>query len=81
MPDQVASQFSLENPKHSRQMLEDFLIGRYNERKISAGWLGKALGLSFYEAESFLHAHGVSLNITSEELAQEVADLEKLQAR
>lgn len=81
VPDQVAKDFSLESASRSRQFLEDFLLQRYAERKISAGWLGEALGLDFYETEQFLHERGALPNITPEEHAQDVAALERLLAR
>lgn len=78
VPDKVAREFHLDEPRRSHQLLEAFLLQRYSAGELSAGCVGDALGLGFHETEQFLYDHGAPPNVSPEEQALEVAAVERL---
>jgi hypothetical protein len=82
VPDKLAEQFHLEsNDLHSRRFLEDFVLQRFAEGKLTSGQVGEALGLSFHQTEQFLHDHHAPPHVTAEEHRADLANLERLQGR
>lgn len=55
-----------------RWLLESAAIAAYYEGRIGQGGVGRMLGLSRYETESFLAAHNVPLHYDAEEIRREV---------
>lgn len=58
VPDHFARQHHLDGPTGGRKLFEAFLLQRYAKAELSADQIGEVLGLSFYETEQFLRAHG-----------------------
>lgn len=81
IPDQLARQFRLDEAPCSRGLLEAFLLQRYAGGELSAGQVGEALGLGFYETEQFLSDHSAHPSATPEEQEQDVNDLKRLLTR
>lgn len=81
VPDYFAKQFHLDEPPRSRELLEAFLLQRYSEGELTAGQVGDVLGLSFYETEQFLQAHGAPPNVTAEEQLSDLANLDRFPVR
>lgn len=81
VPDQFAKQFHLDEGAHSRQLLEAFVLQRYAEGELTSMQVGEALGLSFHQAEQFLHDHGAPPNLTPEEHLQQLANLDRMISR
>ena len=52
-----------------------FLIDLYRQDRITHRQLGEALGLSRYETDGILKRHGVSPNVSLEEMETQAADL------
>ena len=81
VPDQFAKEFHLEEAAHSRELLEAFVLQRFSEGALTSGQVGAALGLSFHQAERFLHDHNAPPHVTAEEHRQDLANLDKILGR
>lgn len=77
VPDQVAERFRLDDPAQSRRLLEAFLLRQHASGELSAGQVGRALGLGFHETAQFLFDHGAPPDVTPEENARDVETLEE----
>lgn len=77
IPDEVATQ--LKNTGDiSRLALEALAIEGYRREALSLGEVADLLGLSVYEADGFLKAHGVPAGLTLEELQRQRVALDAL---
>ena len=68
MPDPVALQWGETPQTIARHVLEDAVIERYRTGYLSRRQLGEALGLNYWQTESFLAARGVRVNYSVDEL-------------
>ena len=57
---------------------EDAVIERYRRGQLSHRQVGEALGIDYWQTESFLAARGVPLNYSASDLAADAATLGKL---
>ena len=71
--------FSSDRPE-VRPLYEAYLIEQYRQGEISCGRLGELLGLSWWEAESFLHERGIDLLYDENDLAEDMVTLQQLRA-
>ena len=78
MPDPVARQWGDTPQAIGRHLVEDAVIERYRTGRLSHRQVGEALGLNYWQAESFLQARGVPLNYALNHLEADQATLEKL---
>ena len=78
IPDELARQLKLDgNQERARQFLEALLLQRFTEGELTTMQVGEALGLSFQEAEQFLHNHHAPPHVTAEEHKADMANLER----
>ncbi|MGH8210156.1 MAG: UPF0175 family protein [Steroidobacteraceae bacterium] len=81
MPDQVARQWG-DTPKAiGRHVVEDAVIERYRAGRLSHRQIGEALGLDYWQTESFLKKRGVPLNYSATDLEADEAALDKILPR
>ena len=82
LPDPVARQWGDTLQAIGRHVVEDAVIERYRAGRLSQRQVGEALGLDYWQTESFLQGRGVTLNYSAADLEADAATLEKLlQAR
>jgi predicted HTH domain antitoxin len=81
MPDQVARQWG-DTPKAiGRHVVEDAVIERYRAGRLSHRQVGEALGLDYWQTESFLKERGVPLNYSAADLEADEAALHRINPR
>jgi len=81
MPDQVARQWG-DTPKAiGRHVVEDAVIERYRAGRLSHRQVGEALGLDYWQTESFLKERGVPLNCSAADLEADEAALQRINPR
>lgn len=79
IPDRIATQLRLESGEsRSRQFLEAFVLQRFAEGELTTAQVGEAMGLSFHQAERFLHDHHAPPHVTAEEHRGDLANLERI---
>ena len=67
------------NPKAiGRHVVEDAAIERYRAGRLSHRQVGEALGLDYWQVETFLKERGVPLNYSAEDLEADREALGKL---
>ena len=81
MPDPVARQWGDTPQAIGRHVVEDAVIERYRAGRLSHRQVGEALGLNYWEAETFLRERGVPLNYSAADLDADAATLEKILPR
>jgi predicted HTH domain antitoxin len=64
-----------------RHVVEDVVIERYRGGRLSHRQVGKALGLNYWQTETFLKERGVPLNYSAADLEADAATLEKILPR
>ncbi len=75
LPDHVARSFGETADDISRHLLEHAAIEGYRAGRLSHRQVGSMLGLDYWEAERFLHDHGVPLNYSLADLDADRATL------
>ena len=75
IPHEIEQRIQTDGNDLNREAKEAFLIEQYRQDKISHGQLADALGLDAYETDGVLKKHGVTLEITAEELREEALSL------
>lgn len=78
IPDELAAHFQQCQEEPAHLLLQDFVLQRFAEGKMSTGQVGKALGLSYYEVQKFLHDHNARPDISDEDQLEDLKNLEKL---
>ncbi|MGH8256832.1 MAG: UPF0175 family protein [Steroidobacteraceae bacterium] len=78
MPDPVARQWGETPQAVGRHVVEDAVIERYRTGRLSHRQVGEALGLDYWQTETFLAEHGVPLNYSATDLAADEATLGKI---
>jgi predicted HTH domain antitoxin len=78
MPDPVARQWGETPQAIGRHVIEDAVIERYRTGRLSHRQVGEALGLDYWQTETFLAARGVPVNYSSTELEADEATLARL---
>ncbi len=81
MPDPVARQWGETPQAIARHVVEDAVIERYRTGRLSHRQVGEALGLDYWQTESFLSARGVPLNYSADDLEADEATLGKILRR
>jgi predicted HTH domain antitoxin len=81
MPDPVARQWGETPQAIGRHVVEDAVIERYRTGRLSHRQVGEALGLDYWQTESFLGARGVPLNYSAGDLEADEATLGKILRR
>ena len=78
MPDPVARQWGDTPQAIGRHVVEDAAIERYRAGRLSHRQVGEALGLDYWQTETFLKERGVPLNYSATDLEADAATLEKI---
>ena len=78
IPDPVARQWGDTPQAIGRHVLEDAAIERYRAGRLSHRQVGEALGLDYWQTETFFKERGVPLNYSVTDLEADVAMLEKI---
>jgi len=78
MPDPVVRQWGDTPQAIGRHVVEDAVIERYRAGRLSHRQAGEALGLNYWETETFLKERGVPLNYSAPDLEADAATLEKI---
>jgi hypothetical protein len=78
MPDQIARQWAETPDAIGRHVVEDAVIERYRVGRLSHRQVGTALGLDYWQTESFLQQRGVLLNYSTADLEADRATLDKI---
>jgi hypothetical protein len=78
LPDAIAHRLRLDGPDAQERAREIFALKGYESRQLSRRQVGDLLGLSFFEAEEFLKAHGGQVPITADEVYRDFHGLEEL---
>lgn len=78
IPDEIARRLSESGGDLSRRALEGLAIEELRAGRIDEVELAEMLGLGRLEADRFLKAHHVDLDITIEDVDRDLADLRKL---
>ena len=78
MPDPVARQWGDTPQAIGRHLVEDAVIERYRAGRLSHRQVGEALGLNYWQVESFLKERSVPLNYALTDLEADQATLEKI---
>lgn len=76
--DQLEAAFGHDLATAAREALA---IEGYRAGKLSLGQVGRILGMSPPEADTFLHERGVPLNFTPQDLADDVATMKRISRR
>lgn len=81
IPDSVAEQLQNgSNGQVARRLLELAALEGYKSGQFTAPQIQELLGLDRFELDGFLKAHGVLFDYAPQQLAREVATIQKLQA-
>ena len=78
MPDTVARQWGDTAQAIGRNVVQDAVIERYRAGRLSHRQIGEALGLDYWQTETFLKERGVALNYSVTDLEADAATLEKI---
>ncbi len=79
LPDSVAQQIGANETDFERQELEALALEGYRSEKLTAFQIGQMLGLAMpNEVDGFLKMHGMFLEYTDEEIAQQQRVLDEL---
>jgi len=73
MPDPVARQWEDDPKAIARHVVEDAVIERYRSGKLSQRQVGEALGLDYWQTETFLQGRAVPLNYSVSDLEADAA--------
>jgi predicted HTH domain antitoxin len=73
IPQDIEQALRATGPDINQEAKEAYLVDLYRRERISHRQLADALGLSRYETDGVLKRHKVWLELTSEELAAQVA--------
>lgn len=78
MPDPIARQWGDTPQAIARHVVEDAVIERYRTGRLSHRQVGEALGLDYWQTETFLTERGVPLNYSTADLEADETALDKL---
>lgn len=78
MPDPIARQWGDTPQAIARHVVEDAVIERYRTGRLSHRQVGEALGLDYWQTETFLAERGVPLNYSTADLEADETALDKL---
>lgn len=78
MPDPIARQWGDTPQAIARHVVEDAVIERYRTGRLSHRQVGEALGLDYWQTETFLAERGVPLNYSAADLEADETALGKL---
>jgi len=78
LPEEVANVFLANGGDIQREVLEATSLEGYRADKLSRAQVGKMLGLTRFEVDSFLKLHGVPLNYSIEDLEADRRTLDAL---
>lgn len=78
MPDPIARQWGDTPQAIARHVVEDAVIERYRTGRLSHRQVGEALGLDYWQTETFLAERGVPLNYSAADLEADETALDKL---
>jgi predicted HTH domain antitoxin len=78
MPDPIARQWGDTPQAIGRHVVEDAVIERYRTGRLSHRQVGEALGLDYWQTETFLAERGVPLNYSAADLEADETALDKL---
>ena len=79
IPDDLARDLSAAGgPDLSRRALEAFALDENRNSRLSENALRRMLGLTRYELDGFLKAHGVWIDFSVDDVRRDVATLERL---
>jgi hypothetical protein len=78
LPDAIAHQLRLDGPDAPARARELFALQGYESGDLSRRQVGDLLGLSFFETEAFLKAHGGQIPLTPEDVYRDVHGLDAL---
>jgi predicted HTH domain antitoxin len=81
MPDPGARQWGDTPQTIGRHVVEDAVIERYRTGRLSHRQVGEALGLNYWQTETFLRERGVPLNYSVADLEADAATLENILPR
>lgn len=81
MPDTVARQWGDTPQAIGLHVVEDAVIERYRAGRLSHRQVGEALGLNYWQTETFLKERGVPLNYSAADLEADAATIEKILPR
>lgn len=80
LPDLIRK--NLQEPQElSRFALEAIALEGYRRVALTQGQVGEMLGLSFWQTEEFLRAHGAFLHYDMEDFKKDLQALEQVQAK
>jgi hypothetical protein len=79
IPDDLAKRLGASGDDLSRRALEGFALEEYKADHITKAELRRMLGLETrYELDGFLKVHGVTADVSIDDLRRDVSDLESL---
>lgn len=78
IPDQIAARLGGGGQDLSRRMLEVLLIGEVRAGRMNEPELAELLGIARIELDRVLKGHGVSYEITIDDIDQDLVDLKRL---
>jgi predicted HTH domain antitoxin len=78
MPDPVARQWGDTPQAIARHVIEDAVIERYRNGRLSQRQIGEALGFDYWQTEAFLRERGVPINYSVADLEADEAALGKI---
>jgi len=72
LPDSIARSIGVNEKELERKMLESFALEGYRSEKLTAFQVGEMLGLAMpNQVDGFLKKHGIFLEYTDEEIAEQ----------
>ena len=81
LPDSVARQWGDTPQAIARQVVEDAVIERYRNGRLSQRQVGEALGFDYWQTEAFLRERAVQVNYSVADLEADEAALDKISRR
>lgn len=81
LPEQMAQRLQAAWQDVSRRTLEAVVLEGYRDATLTRDQVGQALGLSFWESESFLEQRQVWLDYTAADLDEDRSDIDAVDVR
>ncbi len=78
LPEDIVKVFLAKGEDIEREVLEATALEGYRAGRLSHGQVGRMLGLSRFEVDSFFKLHKVPLNYSSDDLEDDRRTLDKL---
>ncbi len=75
IPHDIEQQLCTNGADLNGEAREAFLVELYRQDRITHGQLGRAMGLDAYETDGVLKRHGVTYDLSAEELDAQVESL------